>query len=401
MTLYPPRIHATDAVYSSGVAVGTPVKADPGAALTAQGIIPGVGFLTQHVNHQLNRMSAVDRVVFKRLALQLHEVRKEGATITDTAASMAAISIDPAQATLALKSDSGFWCTDWARAQFISQPLGIDGTVRDMATDGAGNIIAIGANSAGLGFGISKSNDNGGSWTAGADGTLDMRRVVYSENSSKFVISLAGTNSKFVLYTADGSIPLTSSDTGLAANGGGGGLAVLNAGVSDILVICGEATGAANRPFFRRSLDGGLTWTTGVQAAAGVFANFGSVVGNGGAMAYHVGTITGGGTLRVSTIGATGSALTMTTAATLALPAGATFATGSNPRILMCQNTGLLVVVAPLANGLTALYASQDGSDWVGPTLTDTDARTNGFALAGGKLFATVGAMLFASVGVL
>lgn len=396
------RPWASNPSYIGGASVGVTTKTDPGSAMAANGIYENLPFAAQHLNHQLNTMSLTDRVAFMRFALTLREVRVEGGTITDTAESLAAISIDPSQATLVIKANPSFWVTDWSRPEIIGAVNGIDANVRDAATDGAGNIIAIGTYSAGLGYGISKSNDNGGSWSLGKDGTLARHRVVYSQNSAStgFVISLTGTGSQSVERTADGDIPVSTSNTGLAADGGGGGIAVLNAGASDILVVCGELAGGAGRPAFRRSNDGALTWVAGAQAVPGACEDIGCLVGNGGSVAYHVATALGGGSLIVSAITAGGVSLAMTTVTTITPPTGATFSTSTDARILMCQNTGLLVIVAPLSNGFTALFASLDAVDWVGPTLMGTTFLVHGFALAGGRLFATRNDMLFASDGI-
>jgi hypothetical protein len=119
----------------------------------------------------------------------------------------------------------------------------------------------------------------------------------------------------------------------------------------------------------------------------------GTLIGNQGATIYHAARTSGGVSVQVSSSINGG---TWITTATIANP-GSTFA--SAPRIMMCQNTGLLVLAAPLTSGLCALYASFDGADWVGPQLV-SDPGVNAFALAGGRLLATFGAALFASDGI-
>ena len=56
----------------------------------------------------------------------------------------------------------------------------------------------------------------------------------------------------------------------------------------------------------------------------------------------------------------------------------------------------MFVIVAPLNNGTTALYASKDFVSWTGPAAVKSLA-TPAWALAGGRLFCTRDGAIYAS----
>jgi len=408
MTLFVPQ-WATNLNYSAGPDVGTPTKVDPSSA--PNGFIAGVIAAPQHVNFLIAGLSAVlapaARRAFTIAALHLRELRLEGTTITDTAEALGVVAL-PSGVIALLKTDVTFWVGDWSRPEAlvgVGTSSTIDGNVRDVArrtTDD--RLVAIGTDSGVGGGATSFSTTDGATWAPGSNGSgLNPHRIVWSAQADRFVISLADDNN--VWLTDDGTATGAAfPSTGLANAEDTNGLAVCDVGTaSEQIFICGSLTGAIGRPAFRKSADGGATWSAGTQLPAGVYAGIGCLVGDGGSLAWWCGTLTGGTGINVAV---SGTGTVWATVATLSPPAGTTFSTSSNPRILRCPDTGLMVIVAPLtsANGFNALYASIGGSitssDWFGPKLMGPSVNVNGFAIAGGRLFATRNEMIFASDGV-
>lgn len=351
-------------------------------------------------------LAAATRRAFAIAALQLRELRLEGGAITDTAEALAAVAL-PSGALAALKTDVSLWVSDWSRPEVlggVSSGSTIDGNVRDVArrtTDG--RLVAIGTDSGVSGGATAISTTDGATWSTGTNASgLDPHRIVWSENEDRFVISLASDDTVWLSDNggADGgAFPSTGLVSGAATNG----LAVITQGTpTERILICGSLSGAVGRPAFRRSSDGGATWATGSQFPAGVYTDIGCLVGDGGVQAFWAGILVGGAGLEARV---TADGVAWLTTATLVPPAGTTFAVSGNPRILICPDTGLAVIVAPLASGFLALYASMNPgaafSDWVGPQIVGPAFSTNAFAIAGGRLFATRNDMIFASDGVL
>ena len=170
------------------------------------------------------------------------------------------------------------------------------------------------------------------------------------------------------------------------------------------ILICGSLSGALGRPAIRRSSDGGAGWASGSQFPAGVYTDIGCLVGDGGVQAFWAGILVGGAGLETRV---TADGVTWLTTETLVPPDGTTFAVSGNPRFLVCPDTRLAVIVAPLASGFLALYASMyvggsiSDAVWVGPQIIGPSFSVNAFAIAGGRLFATRNDMVFASDGVL
>ncbi len=403
----PPRRWATNALAATGLDVGHPTRVDPGLAASADGFQPGAPLAAQNVNYFLGAYADVMRAQFATLALQLREVRLEGSTLTtDTAESIGAVAI-PNGAVAALKSDVSLWVSDWSRPEALAgvdSGSTIDGNVRDVARRASdGRLVAIGSDSGVTGGATAISTTDGATWATGTNGSgLSPHRIVHSTIGNRYVISLADDDSVWLSNdgsSAGGAFP----STGLVNGGDTNGLAVIHpvAG-GEIIAILGSLTGAIGRPAFRKSTDGGATWSAGVQLGAGIYAGIGCLVGDGSDLAWWCGVLAGGASMHVAI---SGTATVWATVATLIPPAGTTFGAGVNPRILRCPDSGLMVIVAPLSNSMLALYASVGGSiatsDWVGPKVIGTSFSVNGFAIAGGRLFATRNDAVFASDGVL
>jgi hypothetical protein len=352
---------------------------------------------------------AATRRAFTIAALHLRELRLEGGAITDTAESLAAVAL-PSGAIAALKTDVSLWVSDWSRPESlagVSSGSTIDGNVRAVArrtTDG--RLVAIGTDSTvgGGGSATAISTTDGASWSTGTNASgLDVHRIVWSENADRFVISLA-SEPEVWLSDDGGSGGAAFPHSGLASSAVTNGLAVINQGTpTERILICGSLSGAIGRPAIRRSSDGGASWSSGAQFPAGLYTDIGCLVGDGGVQAFWAGILVGGAGLDARV---TADGVTWLTTETLVPPAGTTFAASGNPRILVCPETRLAVIVAPLTSGFLALYASMyvgsiSDALWVGPQIIGPAFSTNAFAVAGGRLFATRNDMIFASDGVL
>jgi hypothetical protein len=91
--------------------------------------------------------------------------------------------------------------------------------------------------------------------------------------------------------------------------------------------------------------------------------------------------------------------VTWTATATIEAPSGGGFS--ARPRLLCCKSTGLLVIAAPISGvgSSLVLYASIDGSDWVGPLLV-RNVAVAAFAIQSGRLFMTRDDGMWASAGI-
>src|SRR5688500_9028533 len=92
-TLIYPRVHASDALYTSGSANGLETKTDPGAALTAQGIVPGTAG-AQHINHTLHAHSMAARYAIEQHLLSWAPITHDDAP--PTTAGLAAVASNTA-----------------------------------------------------------------------------------------------------------------------------------------------------------------------------------------------------------------------------------------------------------------------------------------------------------------
>lgn len=385
-TLILPRRFASDTNYSSGPDTGTPTKVDRGAALTAQGFIPGSPVPAQHVNHALNAATGIARRTLSVDMLRLTELRLAGTSITDTAESMAAASVGVGYPVVACKTAQAFGVTDCGRFKVLGVPASITSLVTGAARDPATNRILI------VGTGGNRcaySDDSGVTWTAGADIGEVPQAVVWNASKGRFITS-NGTSTKRSTTGA------AAWSAGTISNSSSGGLAVLSNGNT---VACGDGFSVA----FSISTDGGATWSdsAGTIPNAGAAADAGWVVGNEGASIFHIARLTAGANTFQVSRSSDGSSWGV--AKTFAMPhAGAS---ANRPKILMCQNTGLLVAIMPFTpaisspGDITMISASLDGSEWTEPFYV-SDAPINAFSVAGGRLLFTRDDMLFASAGI-
>ena len=381
-----PRIWASNDNYAAGPDIGTPTKVDPGAALSAEGFEPGP-VDAQHVNYILNTASRAVLRPLEVATLRLNEVRLSGTAITDTANSMAAISIGEGYPVLACKTAQALGVTDCGR--FVTQgvPASITSLVVGAAFDPATHRILL----VGTGGNNCTYSDNGGeNWSAGAALGIAPEAVVWNAVKGRF-IAYAGTSAK---RSTTGAAAWSS---GTISNSANAGLAVLSNGNT---VAGGDGAAVA----FSISTDGGATWAdaSGTIPNAADAADSGWVVGNGGAKIYHITRLTAGANTFQISSSSDGSVW----AAIKSFAMPHVDATANRPKILMCQNTGLLVALMPIVPAvsstatLTMIAASADsGNSWTSPLYVE-NAPINAFGCAGGRLLFTRDDMLFSSAGI-
>lgn len=392
MTMPLPPRWASNTNYSAGPDTGSPTKVDP--ASQADGYIRGVAAAAQQVNFVINPLADMARKAFETAALKLREIRRGGVAFTDLAESMAAVQRNVGAPLVAIKTAQAFGLGEWPFFSAQGVPTQITSLVNGAATNGT-QIVAIGTG----GSGSSVSSDDGATWAnAGAVGISGAgTRLIYSaRGGSPFIYAAckpSSTNIKF-------SDPVSVGVAGAWANLLTGVTAPQDLAAYDpdgthaeLMVLSGTTT-----PAFYTSKSGGSLLGTTVPNS-GTADESGSLAGNGGTTIYHVFRRTSGTLLQVSaSLPTDAPAAAWISLATIAPPSGLGFA--SRPRIFMCQNTGLLVIAAPLTSSQLALYASIGGIEWVGPTLLFPNPGVEALAVAGGRLLATFDDQLFASDGI-
>jgi hypothetical protein len=152
------------------------------------------------------------------------------------------------------------------------------------------------------------------------------------------------------------------------------------------------------------STDGGVTWGAPAHLLPNhaSFDEAGTLAGSERSYVYHAARLSSGASLQIS---ASSNVGVWAVAATFSPPTGYTYS--ARPRIMCCQNTGAVWVVAPITNGTTTecvVRACPSGGAASGPSWTDrlfaSASATAGFGVAGGRLVCSLGAQLFASDGV-
>jgi hypothetical protein len=259
---------------------------------------------------------------------------------------------------------------------------GITSNVRKIAQNGSGRYIAAGSGGNHNAF----STNNGLTWTQGGSVSNSLEDVIW--DGTQFV---AWASDEITHHSVNGiawtPATITQDTFNVLTGGTRNGLAVLAGGT-----VVGA--GAITNPAFVKSTNHGLTWSnTGgtLPNASDMAASRGWLAGNGGSTIYYLGS-PGGTTLRFFA-SSNGSAWTLRSTIT-----GLTFASGT-PKLLMCQDTGLLVALAPQSFGNVAVSVSRDlGFNWTAHHNV-TAGPVHSFGVARGRLFMTLGAKLFASDG--
>lgn len=380
-TIKIPPAWATLANYSTGGDTGTPTKVDP--ASSANGFVRGTVAAPQHVNFLFNAMASIVRRAFSALLIP-RVIDHEFGTSSST---MAAVHIENGGfsegiGTLVLKpgTDGVALVKDGGIVTAATDLTGTHSLVTSAAHEvGADRIVVVHTGGSNNQF----TDDMGATWTAGGAVGFVPQDVVWNDALSLFLCNSASGSS--VARSADAT-SWTGASHSLATNGNGG-IAVLASGRT---VICGNDGGSF--PRFSIS-DNGSVWSDsgGFPADGGIsFANAGYICGNGGPVVWHVG-FRGSAFMRVSTSpdGVTWTTVADFSTAANSIPPAAVQPT-IQPRIMCCQNTGLLVIVGcDASNTNTFAVASADGGvTWSDPIFF-TEATNQSFAVASGKLFHT------------
>jgi hypothetical protein len=384
-----PAKFAVNTNYSTGPDTGTATKLDPSGS--GNGFVKGTGINPQNINFLFNQPVPLLRHLFLQMAAYLGQ---SAAGYLDLDSSVGACQM-PDGRLLAERFDSsapGLILTDWGGVQragdFTGTSTPITSAVTDMASDGT-HVLLIGSG----GNCNAYSSNNGTSWTTGGFLATNgpRTRLVWNANKSRWHATGPANGSVFT-NTAVPTSAWSSEASGVPAPDG---LGVLSNGN---LYVLGD-NGVDPDPVIRVSTDAAASFANdGAQIPnANTYAESGCLVGNGGSALYHAGRI-GTGTLAVCRRTAVaGWALC---ASFSNLNTGLT-SFDARPRILMCPQTGLLVMVCTV-NGSkgTAIFASPDGTDWVGPLVASPVIDVDGFAIAAGKLIGSTDELLLYSDGV-
>jgi hypothetical protein len=391
-----PREWASDEDYSSGSANGTATKVDPGAALAAQGWVPGpVG--AQHLNYQTAATVKQARRACTVNPLRLHRLH---VTAADTSEAIAAVQIVQGLPTVVIKTD-----TDGVLHVFDNDLPLEAGTVASITSFARGaafdpnaeRIVAIGVGGNLNCF----SDDNGVTWSSGGALGGACQDIVWNDTLGLFLA--LNTSGPIVRRSADAT-SWASATTSLSTSAVGG-IAVLSSGRT---VVCG--VDGASFPRFSIS-DNATAWSDsgGFPDDGGLsFLGEGYICGNGGDVIWHAGLRSSpASALRISKSedGVTWTTVADFTTGADNIPPGAAQPNTSAIRMLCCQNTGLLVVLCTrLASNVCWAIASADkGVTWSDPAFFPNASLTGSminFALAGGKLFHTIDDAIESSVGV-
>lgn len=317
-------------------------------------------------------------------------------TVDDTAESLGVISTgllgDPTKPTLVVKVDSTGVVL--AHDDSVVDRGGVIASVTSLVADAASN----GARHMAIGVGgrrAAYTDDDGGSWTQAGNGIGGaVQFAVYDGVGGNFICGGSGTGS--VYLSPDVATDFTSTASQFSAPLG---IAALTNGN---LVILGNSGSA---PRFSVSVDGGASFSTaGTTPPAnaadadepGDLRGCQFVLANSlGASVYHVMRCNSGARLRTNY-----SADGLTWTAGEVFEKSALFASGasfsSRPKLLVDQTHGLFVIVAPLDNGTTALFASRDFVSWTGPAAVKSLAVA-AWGIGGGRVFCTRDGAVYAS----
>ncbi len=335
----------------------------------------------------LTQQAVIVRKDLASRVLSLRQITRAGVAITDSAVSMAAIQTSQLVPIVAMKIGNAMLCDDADRFVAGGALTSITSLANVAANNGT-RIVVMGTG----GTGGCTSTNNGASWAAlgaGISGVQDS--IVYDPSNGRFVASSLGS---VTVYRSTTGAAAWSSAT-LPGGATAQSLAVLFSPTSVVALV--DLAGVAK---FCISTDGGATFAA---AAGGLpstpFGDNGSIAGNNSivsnaGLVFHVARIN---SLQMQ-VSSSPDGLVWTALATFTVPSSSG-SYSARPRILMCPNTGLLVIIAPHSAGMSLVYASEDfGQTWCLPkAMTIAPA---GFAVAGGRLFATDGIMLLASGGI-
>jgi hypothetical protein len=386
-----PRVWASDDDYLSGSANGTPTKQDIGAALSAQGVLPGRA-TAQGFNFILNQYSVICARSGLLAASMLRPAHVPGVTFATTGG-IAAVS--QGSTSLPLIGAVG-----GANGTFFAHPgssllgpgsvnLGsltsCTGIARNAST---GRVVVVGATSPFSAF----STNNGTSWSDGGNQIAAAAlSLEWTAASTGFFVA-SRSSSVNVFRSADG-VSWAAVNSGLDAGGSAtyGGLAVLSSGR---IINVGRLNTLDNLNL-SFSDDGGATWTVSgtIPNSATIGAiGPGRLAGNGGSKIYHCGR-TSATTAQISE---STDGVSWTVAGTITSPT----AFNADPKIMVCRDTGLMAIAATTTAGPSYLWVSGDGVTWHGPINIPTLGNLANIFLAGGRILLNNGASVAITDGV-
>lgn len=344
----------------------------------------------------------------REAALRFSVLDLLGSTLDDTSDFMAATQLlnSPVLGVLAVKSgtnDTYYVWPDDVRGRLQGDVASVTSDIREAANNGS-RIVVIGT-----GGNLNSYSDNeGAAWSAGGTGIGGaVEHLVWSPSNAlsgggaKFFSGGSGTGS---VYTSpNGSTAWTAVASSFAAVKG---LAVLGGSTANNGYVVALGNSGAE-PRMSVLTDGGAGGNfTGPQTPpfAALADEPGSIAGapsvsGAGDYVYHVARSGSGARLRLA-MSSDGSTWVSGPTPTIERPttAGAVFS--GAPRLMIDQNTGLMVIAVPLAvpSAAIAVYASRDFETWVGPAVVNA-ADVGAFAVAGGRVWFTQDDRIMVSAG--
>lgn len=312
-------------------------------------------------------------------------------TPSDTGASLGVSSINSGRDVLLVKgTTNGVFAVQDTELVSVSgvTVASITSACKKVVKDSGSRYLAIGAGGNQNAFSLT----NGNTWSAGGASSLGADPVDCVWDGTEFIMSTGAGDSAHSTTGASWTNAGAADDIANVMTLQFGGLAVLTPGT---VIAAGTGSGIE----FAVSTDHGASWVnTGgtVPDGATNYTNSGWIAGNGGGLVYWLGNPDVVSSNRLDLcVSSDGVNWTLRSSIT-DLPAIEAF----GPKLLMCQDTGMLVSIADIAGSGFVVNVSTDlGFTWSGNLLFNVTSK-DAIGVARGRIFATIGAKLFASDGV-
>lgn len=239
------------------------------------------------------------------------------------------------------------------------------------------------------------TDDFGATWSVTGALGFAPTRIIWNEALQLFIAASATTT-----VSRMGPVFTTWTSATHSLSSGGNGLACFASGRT---AICGLDSGTP-----RISIsDNAIAWSDSAgfpdDGGGPTWLAAGSIAGTNGPKIWHAGFIGNPASqLRISesSDGVTWTTIAEFSTADDAMPPPALQPT-TNPRLLYCPNTGLLVVLGIKSGlGVWAIASRDGGVTWGDPAFFRTATGLGQFALANGKLFHTSGTIISMSDGI-